>query len=73
MMPTACAYAGGMAEYEAVSNFMAELDSRIWVSSEMRLLNRSTAPRLLLSHRLASRPDEPRWQPNVAFAEAPQT
>jgi hypothetical protein len=66
------AAAGGMAEYEAVSSFMAELDSRIWVSSETRLLNRNTAPRLLLSHRLANRTAD-RWRPNVAFAEAPQT
>lgn len=64
---------GGMAEYEAVSSFMAELDSRSWVSSETWLLNRSTAPRLLLSHRLAGRGAEQRWRPNVAFAEAPQT
>ena len=66
------AAAGGMAEYEAVSSFMAELDSRSWVSSETRLLNRSTAPRLLLSHRLAGRGAEQRWRPNVAFADAPQ-
>jgi hypothetical protein len=69
---TACAViTGGMAEYEAVSSFMAELDSRSWVSSETRLLNRSTAPRLLLSHRLAGRGAEQRWRPNVAFADAP--
>lgn len=66
------AAAGGMAEYEAVSSFMAELDSRSWVSSETRLLNRSTAPRLLLSHRLAGRGAEQRWRPNFAFADAPQ-
>lgn len=59
---------GGMEEYECVRDYMAGLDRQSWVTTETRLLNRGTAPRLLLSHRMSGRSAGQPWQPNVAFA-----
>ncbi len=44
--------------------YLQQLDTRSWLSTEMQLLNRPTAPRLLLSYRMAGRPH---WQPRTAF------
>ena len=41
-------HAGGMEEYEAVQAVVGRLPPSGWVSSEVRLLNRPTAPVLLL-------------------------
>jgi len=41
-------HSGGMDEYEAVKNLVEALAPAYWLSSEVRLLNRPTAPVLLL-------------------------
>ena len=46
--PAPPAPAGGMEEYEAVKAAVGALPPSAWVSSEVRLLNRPTAPVLLL-------------------------
>lgn len=43
-----CIPAGGMEEYEAVKAAVGALPPSSWVSSETRLLNRPSAPVLLL-------------------------
>lgn len=53
-----------MEEYEMCRAYLQQLDTRSWLSTEMQLLNRPTAPRLLLSYRMAGRPH---WQPRTAF------
>jgi hypothetical protein len=45
---------GGLEEYEAVKDLLAGLSPSYWTSSELRLLNRPSAPVLLLLWR---RPD----------------
>lgn len=45
---------GGLEEYEAVRDLLAGLSPSYWTSSELRLLNRPSAPVLLLLWR---RPD----------------
>lgn len=45
---------GGLEEYEAVRDMLAGLSPSYWTSSELRLLNRPSAPVLLLLWR---RPD----------------
>jgi hypothetical protein len=45
---------GGLEEYEGVKALLQELAPTYWVSSEVKLLNRATAPILLLVWR---RPD----------------
>ena len=62
--------AGGMAEYEGVRNFLAELNSLEWACSETVLINRDNAPRLLLSYRLPSRGAAQQWRPNVTHLTA---
>ena len=44
-------HAGGRAEYEAASEVLAALPASEWASSELSLLNRADAPRLLLGYR----------------------
>lgn len=44
-------HAGGREEYEAVSALLAELSPAYWVTSEVRIVNRPTAPVLLLCWR----------------------
>lgn len=61
--------AGGMAEYEGVRDYMAELDSYSWVSTETHLLNRESAPRLLLSHRLPGKCSSAQWRPVLALVK----
>lgn len=39
---------GGQEEYEAVGKLLKELSPAYWVSSELRVVNRPTAPVLLL-------------------------
>lgn len=48
---------GGLEEYRQVAELLAGLPPQHWTTSELRLLNRSTAPILLLVWR---RPDAPR-------------
>lgn len=45
---------GGLEEYEAVRELLSGLSPQYWTSSELRLLNRPSAPVLLLLWR---RPD----------------
>ena len=44
--------------------YLQQLDTHSWLSTEMQLLNRPTAPRLLLSYRMGGRSH---WQPRTAF------
>ena len=44
-------HAGGRREYEAASEVLAALPASEWASSELSLLNRADAPRLLLGYR----------------------
>ena len=44
-------HAGGRREYEAASEVLAALPASEWASSELSLLNRAEAPRLLLGYR----------------------
>ena len=47
-LPSQPCVSGGTGEYLAVRQFVTDLPPSLWVSSELRLLNRPTAPVLLL-------------------------
>lgn len=46
---------GGQEEYNGCRDFFRECDSKVWASSESQLLNRPTAPHLLLNYKFAGR------------------
>ncbi len=58
-----------MEEYERCQEDLRQLDNRRWLSTEMQLLNRPVAPRLLLSYKLAGRNGREPRQARTAFIE----
>lgn len=46
---------GGQEEYDGCRNFFKQCDSLMWATSETQLLNRPTAPHLLLNYKFAGR------------------
>lgn len=54
-------HAGGLEEYEAVRSLASGLSPSYWVTTETRLLNRPSAPTLVVVHRHADGPPGAGW------------